>query len=181
MTEATDFDVNDEDGDQAPSQGRANESIKTSDVKRNKTDILKSSWGERVVTAAVLGVISYSGVKSSPQLQMAIPLIVGVLVIIISISLCILKDYFNACVDEWEMSRSQRKYTSSIKEFEAMLNSDHITSEKKKELKRYINVAISRRAAQLDKSYNRELPESYTKIGDAISSAERKFNNNAGN
>jgi len=142
-----------------------------------KRDLLSSGWGERIITALVISVLP-SIFHDKKSIEVAAPIISGVIVICISLLISWTKDkLYDAKLNNNKKSCEER-YRSAIEPLEEMLESAHITEVRANEIREEINNIISERKSEISNLYTqKKQPELYSTIGETLTGLEKTLSN----
>jgi beta-lactamase regulating signal transducer with metallopeptidase domain len=165
-----------EDAKASQAASNANHSNSGIDSGVIKTKI-QSSWGERIITTAILSVIPYMGITNSELIQKITPIISGIMIIIISLALIYFKDLNQEFKKKKEKELSRLEFENAKKALEEILESKHLDDATRDINSGQINELYIKWGAEAVSGFNnRKNPEIYSHIGDTLTEMENAIN-----
>ncbi|RNM05803.1 hypothetical protein [Dickeya undicola] len=138
---------------------------------------IQSSWGERIITTALLSLIPYTGIKNDEIIQKITPIISGIFIITVSIFIIYLKDKVQEAKKKNEIESAKIEFKNAKSALEEILESEHI-DEKTRDINRgQINSLYIKRGADVVNAFNnRKSPEIFSYIGDTLNEMGNTIN-----
>jgi len=149
--------------------------------KISKGDVLKSGWGERLITTGVLAGLPYLGISSTKLIQILSPIGTGVIVISISLLVAVAKDSLYEKRKESEIKRGEDDFNRTVSQYESLLQNIHLNEDRRSEIREDINIITNERRTEIKRVYgSRKMPEIYSKLGETLDSIQNAISNTPG-